>query len=762
MGLFSSKKKTKVGTSVSRIIEDKRLPNAVRQGILTSTFQQKPVSYSIQKALYESVGFNADRMYDYAKRKYTYGLPSGKYHYSSQGMDKVKAIIERIEGAPVSMIYSRLGEYNYFHYLNVVGLNSILPINDNATFTVTINGHIFSTTRPGYFTNLTIAIPSSEQDDVSLTRVVDWGAPTHYVRNWYAPPNNHIVADIDKPELRVNYFTITPSRGFPFMDGYVPSEEVPGYFSFPLDEVPNEGDYFQAAYKLANGTVKFWTYELGKGTYPELDALHNEPPTTGGTFFPFAYFRFAKSSMDNQKGTDSYKTTETMLKKIGMDLADVTEAIHENPDIKDIEQAMFYMGVPGVTKDPIEARYLFDFFNNIYMAKGYVSGLDVPNNLAAGLWAKQLIDEAQVALGMQAEVHTGAFTIADKRFKMSLNNNGIYKRLVAGSIGAIGSYSCTTTSYQNAPNAVSNRLIGTAQYDSLSTHGLSVRYRHQVSSQVYEEIQVVNPGLTYHIYGSHTTIGSLSDEEIFLVPIDKSISSKYSLTTREQLYARSMHYVFNSRITTRVKWYQQGWFSAVIQIVGIVISIISMQPGFASMAAAASAGTAAIITLIAKGILQVLIRFAVATAAKYILKEVAPQLLTIVAVVAAVVAIVGGVPEGLSSTPWAEHLLSASNVLMSTGQSNLQNLMSGLTTEAESFLADAEQKMKLLEDTQDLLYNDPILMPLVVFGESPQDFYRRTVHSGNVGTLAIKSVSTYVRRSLTLPTVQQTLGATYV
>ena len=70
--------------------------------------------------------------------------------------------------------------------------------------------------------------------------------------------------------------------------------------------------------------------------------------------------------------------------------------------------------------------------------------------------------------------------------------------------------------------------------------------------------------------------------------------------------------------------------------------------------------------------------------------------------------------------------------------------------------------MKLLESAQDLLEPSQLLHPFIIFGESPNDFYNRTVHSGNIGTMAISSITNYVDLSLTLPKFSETVGDTFV
>ena len=62
---------------------------------------------------------------------------------------------------------------------------------------------------------------------------------------------------------------------------------------------------------------------------------------------------------------------------------------------------------------------------------------------------------------------------------------------------------------------------------------------------------------------------------------------RFSSKNREVLYARSLHYIFNSKNETKIKWFQQGWFSAVMIIIAIVITILDWGSDGGSVRASA-------------------------------------------------------------------------------------------------------------------------------------------------------------------------------
>jgi hypothetical protein len=84
--------------------------------------------------------------------------------------------------------------------------------------------------------------------------------------------------------------------------------------------------------------------------------------------------------------------------------------------------------------------------------------------------------------------------------------------------------------------------------------------------------------------------------------------------------------------------------------------------------------------------------------------------------------------------------------------------MSNLLAEYESFNLMKDEAEKQLEAANKLLEHNNRLDPFTIFGESPDAFYNRTVHSGNTGMAGISAISSYVDIALTLPTLSSTIG----
>jgi hypothetical protein len=359
---------------------------------------------------------------------------------------------------------------------------------------------------------------------------------------------------------------------------------------------------------------------------------------------------------------------------------------------------------------------------------------------------------------------------------MGLSCQGIFKRKKAGVIAAVGEYTSSfiteNVTYSYTSNVVTGYGEGsTWEYEGAPIYSEVVQtltrpldsylYRKQITSHVYEEIQVYDLKMTYYMWGGHSTLGDNLDA-ILLVPLDHAITKNYPLLEKEALYARSIHYVFNSRVVTKVKWYQQSIIGDLLTAAAIIWTVVSLgADGGAAYAAAISIGaTVAQAALIAAVVVLggILTSMLIVEGLKIFVKAVGAE----VAFIAAVIAIFYGGYKAMQAgsikgAPWATELLQLGNGLASAVSSTFAEAMQGLYKESQSFDLLAQEKTELLEDANKLLEQQTLLSPFVIFGESPDDFYNRTVHAGNIGILGIDSIASFVDIALTLPKLNETL-----
>lgn len=754
MGLFSSEKRTYVGTSVSRVIKDNLLPDALKSGLTKALMGNEDIPETMVESLIGSIGIRAEQMYEYGRTKYVHGLPSGQFLAAVDGKDEVTAIISAAEGVPITLLYSHYRPRNFYH----IGWQTLTQSYGYNPDTNEITGLSPRDEHPVYLDDMAVVVPASQLAEYEAKALEQWGPPA---TAGYTPIRKNqgytgglrkptpVLSDpaATEPYIRVDYIWVVVEGG-PSVDGdYRPPVTQKDTLIIPVSSYSSTGDYFHVKW-IANGVTKYAMYLAGSGTYPQLDAIFNRPADVGGTFFPFAYFRYNYVSENTNKTTQEYKTSKKLVKYLGMQYDKVADAINDSPDITEVMQAMMIMAVPATTTNPLEQRYLFEFFDELFYAG--------PNQFSTQNWANVVVSQFG-----SSDITQTSLVIQDRRFKMALSNSGIFKKLVAAKIGKVGSFASSmeevmveeqyTTGWQN-DNAIATRMI------PIPVHV----YKKQVSSSMCEEIRVVNLRSLYHVFGDYTVTAGSTDN-ILLIPLDHSITGKYSISDRETLYARSMHYVFNSVHVVTLEWYQQGWFSFLMTAVAVVVTIYSFGTSSGPMSALMSAiasGSAATISAAALALLQ---QFLIGMLVGYALRLFAKAVGADIAILVAIAALVYGGYQtyqagSVAGAPWAKELLQLSSNLTKATMDNVKSDMKNLLAEYESFNLFKDQATKDLEAANKLLEHTHRLDPMVIFGESPNDFYNRTVHSGNVGILGISAISKYVDIALTLPKMNETIG----
>lgn len=743
MGLFSSKTKTTVGTAVARVIPDESLPDSIKNGVIKSIFEDGDLSEHVVEALTGSIGVRAERMYEYGKRAYAHGLPSGQMVSSAIGRAEVEAVLATLEGNTVLLDYLHYGPANNLHigWMNLVSsrgyntsTNELPPLSDSKGTTVWLH-------------DMVVVVPEAKFPTMSQDSLAQWGqAPragiTHERAIGTEASRGLILhSPVETSSIRPDEFLrVTYTWYLPVKDTDPNTWKNYAEFDIPVVGYPNDAEYLHVKYKVG-GVIKYWMYRIGSGIHPTLDALVDAAPEVNGTFFPFAYFRYNKKSEIEDKSTAAYKTSKKLVKYLGMDYDDIAAAIDENPDIANVEQAMLMMAVPVNTEDQQELWYLYEFFENMFFANG------------GGAMTR---DTAVIFAGLRGEILTQTnLVIQDSRFKMGIRHSGIYRARVGGTIGAVGSHARGMETVYTESSSV-NHETGATQIE-LIPHKYHY-FRRQVTEHLYEEIQVVGLQTLFYVFESFASIGD-EEDDILLIPLDRSITEKLTIPQREVLYARSLHYVFNSKVVTKVKWYQQSWFKAVLIIVAIAITIWSWGSSgglLSTLKAAAIMGGA---ELVAVTLITAVVKMAVVTVGvQLFIKAAGAELAFLVALIAAAYGMYQSFATG---APWATDLVNLSNSLTKGIGTYMQGQMDDLLQSASDFSKYIEEQTKLLDTAKELLEGNNLLSPFVIFGESPDDYYNRTVHSGNIGVIGFEAVSSYVEVALTLPKLDETVGENF-
>ena len=765
MGLFDSSYRTHVGTTVSRVVADSMIISSSKTGTIRTIFQKGDLIDNIMETMVGNIGVRAERMYAYGKKSYPFGLPSSKLYSSADGNAVVTGVIRSQVGDSATLDYCHFGALNNLHvgWVNLFNSYGYNSISNELSILSTQKG------TPVYLKDMVVVVQEASLAERTNGSLDQWGSAAcgGYTPQRLAGLRAFVVPTpfaVD-PSAAGDYVLVTyvwEETTNVVVDGVTVQRKnhKEHFVKIQITGYDLEASYFQVKY-LFNGKEGYWLYKVGSGTHAEIDDFYSVDQESSGSFFPFGYLRYNKTSPASNPESAEYKASTKLMKYLGVDFTSVVDAIHENPGIADVEQAILMLAVPANTNNPIEQRYLFDFFSKLYLDAGGV-GVGIGGESSQN--RKDSIEASLISHLLGEGLPKISLTIQDSRMKMALSCRAISKRKKAGSIGKIGSYASRYL-IDNVTHSYSKIVLDAFGVPTpaplvetwtvpVSTHV----YQHQITDILYEEVQVYEMRMVYHVWGAYTTIGDETDA-ILMIPLDHAITEAYSIPDRELLYTRALHYVFNSRVVQEVKWYQSTWFQFVMVAAAVVITVVSMGGDGGSTLAAVVAGTMSItafVTAVAIGI----IKYAVTSAAfKLLADKIGAEAAFLVAIAAAIAGSYKAYQAGsIAGAPTARTLLEVSSNLVSGANASIKSSMIGLQNELDAFNTLAKEKSSLLEEANKLLEHSNVLSSLVIFGESPDDFYNRTVHAGNIGVVGIDSISSYVDIALTLPKLDETIG----
>lgn len=737
MGLFSDKKEIKVSTSVVRVMEDAFLPDSVRTGMNRSLFEGQEFIPNVMEELVSGLGVKAERMRKYALKSYPAGVPKLGLSSSISVADLGRAYIQgKYTNAVIEYSYFGSSNLNHVAWETLISHLKYNPDTNEIVGLSTPNRKIF-------LDSFQLVLPQASIDALSVDamKLLGPGSTAGYTperpygnqtgTDQYSNQQQPLAGGVEE-RLKVTY-TYTEGSGSNVVYPKVSIE-------IPLLATTDGGDYYQIKYKVGGNTY-YWSYQKYSGTVPELDR-DTEPSDAYGNFYPNIYFRYNKVTTGHSNLEQNFIASTKMCNLLGINFYDMTRQIEENPDIENLDNAFLTFAVRPNSKEPVAMKYLFEFFSRILDRSSGAEGTS--NTIIDKLLSKYT--GTPMSRGGQA------ITIKDKKFTMSLSHAGL-SRFTGLSVGTPGTYTSgfagknSTTTYYVMENGV--------QVQKTKSHSVDYYwYRKQLTPTTYEEVQVNNLRMTYYVYGSHTTVGDDTDS-ILLVPLDEAILRDFPLAEKERLFGISMHMVFNSWYVQVTSWFQRGVFKVFMAVVAVVMIVFtygsSLQALGTALAAGGAAASAALMTMFV-GALKAIV---VSVAVKLFVKEFGPEFALLVAVIAIAY---GSYKSMMNNNTWAENLLSVGNSLVKETSSYYSDALNALQQEYEAFQDYAADMYQKLEESSRELMQSSYLSPYVVFGESPDNFFTRTAHSGNIGVQSIEAVSNYVDVALRLPTFDQTIN----
>ncbi len=715
MGIFSSKYKTYVGTSISRFADTEAFLSSKKKGLISGIARNEDITDHTLDSLINSSGFRAKKAFRYAGDSYTFGRPSDTI-FSKDGSDATTGIaIENYLNTlgAINIFYTKYGVNNYFHKLYKLLHNSY-----NFNFNT------------GELTTLS-AIKGST---VTLTNLFILNNPTNLLEDAdsFSSIDFYITEVIEEPSIarlgaKISY--TWELLGVSYTEDLVISD------SFFLSDEELKKTVFMAAYENSTGDLTFFDYGMNSGI-SSLDNVFETSYDAPGDYLPRLYFRWNHTSEGTDKNSIAYTNGKRLAKKIGLDYDDLIDSVHKldadrtQEDLDKIRSVFLTYALPADAIDQVELNYLFKHFKNWY---GVIDGTVTTESLEDFNTNYQLSDSKEHVL-----------VIEDKRFKITIGMQGIWKRTVTGTFDSVGKYGAlkgelTTTT-----------VVGES-ITTVRTFPWHV-YRHQTSETTYEEYHVVGLETKYYVEGDHTSASGYTKDvedakDILYVPINYSLIDQFTLFEQEELIYKSMQIVANSLVVVKVKWYQRSGWSTLFKIAAIVAAFYGFTQGLELLSALATIATVSIAWALELVFAYLVDYLTSVIAIKLFVKAAGEEIALLTAIV---LAATGYIQGGGFKSPFATQMLQYSNSIFAEMNASFMREIESLKDDYNSFITEAKTEFKEISDELKKFDNPNKNLTAYLLNSTPEEFLNKT-HIGNIGTKVFDVTRNYVDISLRLP-----------
>lgn len=775
MGLFGSKKKTYVNTSVTRLIEDEAIPNMGKTATMEYVLQNQAISTRVdRKSITEcfsdqvnnSLPVKMRSARNYAKNGYYhYGLPSNSI-LKKEGVNiptEIQNYLEGSLGTPILLKYAFFGPVNNLHFLRkmLIEQYGYNPVTNELTYfsdviskaylqdaqIVYCKDTIVNLNNPDTIFQFGYSATSGKTDfrlEDLKRKQTDWAEEV-------TAPNDYAVVYVSKKNSEGNEVVTTFNLNFlqyehsgpPPEDGLDSSNT--GDLDPNRDQVGNvvdifeSKDYFQAYYEVEQaGSVNrvYFTYEYGSGGIPQLDTLFQSDVGIG-EYLPNIYARLKgkKLNKDEYKDTEAFKTSKKIARKLDIDYDSWVEELHKQiGSLQYVKQILMTSALQlNTDHDELTMNYVYDYFMEMYER--------MPANFAKTEYRNL---RTEYVSGMAKVGET--FVLEDNVYKQSISFDAIGYEDILGTIGPIG----TVTKSHAFKIVVSSELTLFPTSSKIGIH----YFRKQITSTVYREIRVYALTNTQYVDGGYTTVANNNDDNL-LIPFDISVLDKYSLQERNTLYCKSLVIVLHTVRVVKQKWYETGIFKAIMFVVAVIASIFTGGAGITLYSVLYAIVQAVAISLIIKVVTKLLVKVGINVG--------------VVFAVLAVIAIIYGGYLQLSNTTGiagvtAQQMLQVANTAfrISNGgqQLEVQKIQKAYTEYSDILNAkmDALQQEALklginLNPTYELLSTPPSTIDIRL-GEMAADFIDRTKSGVDLSKVVLSLPENYVDISVSLPTIQ--------
>lgn len=764
MGLFKRKTVITVSSVACNLAGDNQ-ENYLTKTITTSVMNSRNISESLSDSYLYGMGTKMKQAYWYGRDHYYFGLPSSTIMYGTPNQVEVMAILESLHtGYSITILTSDfdppdlaywIDQYlteTYDYDADYGGMGNPpagIPSNAPVTWTIDSSGEVTIQMgdSPTYLFTETITFPDVISQSMYYMAVYRYTTPG-------IPVTDVVTRPYELGDEEGTTTTIVP------VNNYGETSVTTTTTTVEIDDLLTTTTITTTVQTDVVSRKQYFLYEAGTGVYPELDNIL-EKTVEDSAYYPVVPLRLHNVDQTDPANVpeEQFKTSKTLLRKLGLSLTDLGDSINSNPDIAEIDHAFFVMGISLNSQNETSIEYLHEFFK-------YMALVSPSSKEEFTTWYENHVNVTD------GSVPNTAPYIPSNRVRLKQGDYNItvafqYSELVVvnGSIGPVGTV--TREMGVARPITVMNEFNRSVE---VSTDTAVLLFRKQITESTYEEVEVCGLEHINEIYKKRTytttAAESLNDLENqgFIIPLCVNIAESLDIITRTQMTYDCMFIVINSYNEQKVKWYQTGLFKLVLVIITVIL-VIYGGAAFAkglqmAMATAAKAGTSVAWAAASYIATQVAISVALTYGVSVLARYVSPKLMFIAAALMMVYGLTSNYMSGNSSVkglPFASELMAAVPAVTRGTNMALQKSLEETMEEMEKLAATYEQTMDELEKNMDKLNANPnisiqdmIDTTAMNLFETTQQFFGRTLQM-NPGVLTLDTIQGYVDYALTLP-----------
>jgi hypothetical protein len=571
-------------------------------------------------------------------------------------------------------------------------------------------------------------------------------APPFSVANGWTVYLNDAAFNVDGISLDITYEIIDDAGiGTPYFE----------YGSYVIDTYPTGTDTLMVTYWVrgALDVLRFWSYDKILNTYPAINPYDTD--TLGvlpSTYLPLIPIREFAHTLNPTDDPVEYALSDKLADMVNIDFEELVEQVDTNPDISDVYAAHLAFSVDVRSELPVVGKYLWEYFHNL------IPYSDGERKYFESFWA----------FGPYELSPSAYFHLTQHDWDFAIQYQYIQEKIHVGTFALHKEIRDADGWYEADPEGFYAGQVSTKVKHS------SVILRKQLTSNTYSEINVfrlstvdrvdlsITDGQVYHYAHSDYFTGLPHQDLEIRLPVDIVAYNNFSNSSydRDDLIINSLSVNIYAKQYTHVDWYKDSEFIAFVEGMALVITAFYAGPEIAALVAGALSGYHAALLLLKFALHTFLIHTAVNGILQFLIKEFGLEdtFWAVVAVVTVALVAKGTDISGLAYLPWADELLSASLVILSSFNVNTSIALYDVAKETTDFLESAEDRQEEIDKASELLGSSDLSFFDVIAGdpyfnpnEKPEDFFQRTIHNGNPGVRSLDMIGSYVDNIIRLP-----------